>query len=434
MRLQDNTIAFSTGPACEELLPNGLRVFSNHVPHVRSVTIGVWINAGSREDPEELTGLAHFLEHAVFKGTRSRDYLEIARCIEAVGGYIDAYTTKENTCLYIRCLREHAALAFDLLAELTGSPVFPDEEIEKEKEVVIEEIHSIDDTPEELIFDRFDALAFPRHPLGPAILGTEEAVDDITPADLRRFMNLHYVTDNMLVTAVGNMTHDEVMRYADRSFSGFRRGENARGAARGFSPHDYSPFAAREKQPFSQTHILYGLAVPRDDAFFYSLMLLNTILSGGMSSRLNIALREKEALAYTAYSSLTLFDDVTLFNIYAGTDPDNAVKAISIIERLFDARNLSTITEDELRAAKNKLQSALVLGMEKMTRRMSKAARDIFYFGRHIETEEKIAGIENLTVPDTARAAAYLRRHAGQSLLIYEPDGEGEDRDTRAVS
>ncbi|ASQ91262.1 peptidase M16 [Prosthecochloris sp. GSB1] len=427
MRLKDSSTIVSAGPVFEDILPGGLRVFSNHVPHVQSITLGIWINAGSREDPKDMAGLAHFLEHAVFKGTRTRDYLEIARCIEEVGGYIDAYTTKENTCIYIRCLREHAALAFSLLADLTGSPVFPDDELEKEKEVVIEEIHGIDDTPEELIFDRFDTLAFPRHPLGPAILGTEESIEKITPQALRRFMQRHYVPENMVLTTVGNISREEVLRQAEKHFSGFSKNRGSANRDRSFSSDDYAAFSAREEKPLSQGHVLYGLAAPRDDAFFFGLMLLNTVLSGGMSSRLNIELREKEALAYNAYSSLSLFDDVTLFNIYAGTDADNIAKAVSIMEKMLDPEKLSEIDRKEFLAAKNKLQGAFVMGMEKMTRRMSKAARDIFYFGRHIGIEEKLAGIEALDAEDLGSAAAYLRQSAGASLLVYEPGGEEED-------
>jgi len=427
MRLKDSSAMFSAGPVFEDRLEGGLRVFSNHVPHVQSITLGVWINAGSREDPEDMAGLAHFLEHAVFKGTRTRDYLEIASCIEEVGGYIDAYTTKENTCIYIRCLRQHAPLAFSLLADLTGSPVFPDDELEKEKEVVIEEIHGIDDSPEELIFDRFDTLAFPRHPLGPAILGTEESIESITPQALRRFMRQHYVAENMILTAVGNISREEVLRQAEQHFSELRKSPESAGPERTFSTGDYVAFSAREEKPLSQGHLLYGLAAPRDDTFFYGLMLLNTVLSGGMSSRLNIELREKAALAYNAYSSLTLFDDVTLFNIYAGTDADNIAKAVAIMKNMLDPEKLSAMDRKEFLAAKNKLQGALVMGMEKMTRRMSKAARDMFYFGRHISIEEKLAGIEALAAEDLGRSAAYLRRHADASLLVYEPDGEDEE-------
>ncbi len=424
MQMRDNKQFLSNGPFVENRLPNGLAIASNHVPHVNSIAIGIWTNAGSREDPAHMGGLAHFLEHAVFKGTHSRDYIAIARCIEQVGGYIDAFTTKENTCLYIRCLKEHGALAFDLLADLVCNPVFPEDEIEKEKEVVIEEIHGINDSPEELIFDQFDDLAFPKHSLGPSILGTEQSVTNITTQALRAFMQRYYTAKNMLVTVVGNMSHDEVMLYSEKSFSGVSTDRKPSSGIRTFSEKDYSTFFTRQKKPLYQAHVLHGRAVARDDRFFYSLLLLNTILSGGMSSMLNLELREKNALAYNAYSSLTFFEDTTLLNVYAGTDPENTRQTLRIIQGILNAETLSEVSGEELLAAKNKLTSELVMEMEKMTHRMSKAARDIFYFGNTIDLEEKLAGIKNVTGEDLGQAAEYLQMDMDASTLIYEPDEE----------
>ncbi len=416
---------FSNGPFIENRLSNGLRVYSNHVPYVDSITIGIWINAGSREDPAGMGGLAHFLEHAVFKGTRSRDYAAVARCIEQVGGYIDAYTTKENTCIYIRCLKEHKAVAFDLLADLVCNPVFPEDEIEKEKEVVIEEIHGINDAPEELIFDQFDDLAFPKHPLGPSILGTEQSIENISTEALHTFMRQHYVAQNMFITSAGNISHEEVMLNAEKCFSGLSSNEKQFGDRRTFREKDYTAFLTRQKKQLYQAQLLYGRAVARDDRFFYSLLLLNTILGGGMSSILNLELREKSALAYNAYSSLTLFEDATLLNVYAGTDPENTGQTLAIIQDALKAETLSRISGAELLAAKNKFRSGLIMEMEKMTHRMSKAARDIFYFGRPVELEEKLSGIDHVTNDDLEQAATYLQMNTDASTLIYEPE-EGE--------
>ena len=420
--MQKNIQFFSNGAFIENRLSNGLRVFSNHEPHVNSITVGLWINAGSREDPAGMNGLAHFLEHAVFKGTRKRDYVAIARCIEEVGGYIDAYTTKENTCIYVRCLKEHMALAFDLLADLVCNPVFPEDEIEKEKEVVIEEIHGINDTPEELIFDHFDDLAFRHHPLGPSILGTEQSVKNITTKALRSFMREYYVSQNMLLTAAGNLSHDETVLHAEKSFSGLNSKSLQPANSRIFRKKDYHPFLISQNKPLYQAQMLYGRAVERNDNFFYSLLILNTILSGGMSSILNLELREKNALAYNAYSSLTFFEDTTLLNVYAGTDPENTAEALKIIKSSLKAETLSRLSEEELQAAKNKLHGGIVMEMEKMTHRISKAARDIFYFGSTIGLEEKLRGVDSVTNDDLARAAAYMQMDEDASILIYEPD------------
>lgn len=425
--MQGESRFLSTSPSIEDSLTNGLRVFSNHVPHVDSITLGIWINAGSREDPKGMAGLSHFLEHAIFKGTHSRDYVTIARCIEQVGGYIDAYTTKENTCIYIRCLKKHSELAFDLLADLVCNPAFPENEIEKEKEVVIEEIHGINDTPEELIFDQFDSLAFPRHPLGPAILGTEKSVKNITTEALRDFMHQHYVAQNMLITAVGNMLHEEVMLLAEKSFSGLNNKRTSPGIERTFQQRDYSSFHIHLKKPLYQAQMLYGKAIPRNDTYFFSLLLLNTILSGGMSSILNLELREKSALAYNAYSSLTFFDDTTMLNVYAGTDPEHTSQTLQIIKKVLDADSLSRISPEDLLAAKNRLRGSLVMETEKMTHRMSKAARDIFFFGNAIELEEKLSGIESVTGDDLGDTAVYLQLDTDASTLIYEPRSKSSE-------
>ena len=424
MHIQVNTQLLSPGPFTEDRLVNGLRIVSNHIPHVSSITVGIWVNAGSREDPANTPGLAHFLEHAVFKGTSSRDYVAIAQCIEKVGGYIDAFTTKENSCVYVRCLKEHGALAFDLLSDLVCNPVFPEAEIEKEKEVVIEEILGILDSPEELIFDQFDNLAFPDHPLGPSILGTEESIDSITKEELQSFMRQYYVAQNMLVTVIGNISHDEIMLLAGKSLNSLNGDGKPSSAGRTFSEKDYNSFYARQKKQLFQTHLLHGRAVARNNRYFYSLLLFNTILSGGMSSILNLELREKNALAYNAYSSLTFFDDTTLLNVYAGTYPENTGKALDIIQSILKPETLSRISEKELLAAKNRLRGSFVMEMEKMTHRMSKAARDIFYFGNPIGLEEKLGNIETVTKDDLMQAAEHLHMEAGASTLIYEPAPE----------
>ncbi len=403
---------------------NGIRVIANRVSHVQSITLGIWINAGSREDPADTPGLAHFVEHAVFKGTGSRDYETIARCIEDVGGYVDAWTTKENTCIYIRCLKEHIALAFSLLSDLCCNPSFPDGEIEKEKEVVIEEIHSINDAPEELIFDEFDLYAFPRHPLGSTILGTEESIESITGDDLRGFMQTHYTPGNLLLTAVGNVSHTEIMEHAERSFAPLHEGKPEQKAQRQFGLQDYTPFSKRFGKPLYQAQVLFGTAATRQNEHFYSLLLLNTLLGSGMSSRLNLELREKNGLAYNVYSSLSLFDDATMLNVYAGTDNRNIRKTRDIIAQILAPESLCSMDPGELETAKSRLLGAMIMGMEKMTRRMSRAARDIFYFGRIIPLEEKITAIRAVTQDDMRHAVMHLIQSAPASTLIYEAEEE----------
>jgi len=411
-------------PLLEDLTPAGLRVVTNRVAHVESVTIGIWINAGSREDPPGKQGLAHFLEHAVFKGAGTRDYLQVGRCIEEVGGYIDAWTTKENTCIYIRCLAPHLHLACNLLADLVCNPTFPEDEIQKEKEVVAEEVAGINDSPEELIFDQFDELAFPDHTIGPAILGTEESVASITTHDLRQFMQQYYTADNMLLVAIGNIEHDAMMTAVAASFASVRQGSANGRHRRIFTPENYRPFNREEERSTFQAQLLYGTAAPRHNKDFYPLLLLNTILGSGMSSRVNIELREKAPLAYSAYTSLTLFDDLTLFNIYAGTDNENIPQARMIIEHLLDCQTLCAISEAELASAKSRLMGAMIMGMEKMSRRMSRAARDLLYFGRLISLEEKTDMLMQVTPADIAAAATGLFGTTIHASLVHLAEGD----------
>jgi len=411
----------SSGDIRSATLPNGLRIVSNLVPYVHSVTLGIWINAGSREDPEGLEGIAHFIEHAIFKGTRKRDYIDIARCIEEAGGYIDAWTTKEQTCLCVRCLREHLPLAFDLLADMVRDPVFPKEEIEKEREVVLEEIASVNDTPEELIFEEFDLRSFPGHPLGTPILGTEKSIERFSRKKLRAFMHRHYVPSKMLVTAVGNIGHDEVAQLTESHFGSMEEPPATEESMRKqFDISEYKPFSVTTKKRIYQSQLLLGTIIPRDDSRFWSLMVLNAMLGSGMSCLLNLELREKRGLVYQAYSSLSFLDELTTFNIYAGTDKGKAPKTLETITELLNSKALQEPAPDDIRAAKSKMLGSLIMGMEKMTRRMSRIAQDVFYYGRYQSPAEKAALIEAVSEADVAEAAALLSRPEQLSTLIYK--------------
>ena len=405
----------------QDELANGLKIVTDTVPYVQSITLGIQIDAGSRDDPEENQGLAHFIEHALFKGTGRRSYIDIARNIEKNGGYLDAFTTKEQTCIYLRCLAEHLEPSFDLLSDLVCDPVFPPEEIEKEKEVVIEEISSVNDTPEELIFDEFDLRSFPLHTLGKPILGTEESVESITGDTLKNFMRQHYVPHKMLLTATGKVDRDEIMRLAERFLGKLREPSGDQYIRQPFRSEHYTPFALTLKKRVCQAQIVLGTAIARHDPLFYSFMVLNSMLGNGMSSLLNLELREKRGLAYNVYSSLTFYDDLTTMNIYAGTDSNKTKVTMELIKELLQSDALKNPDPEELQAAKTKLLGSHIMGMEKMTRRMSQMASDISYFGRYVEPKEKTAGIESVTTEDIAEAAKRLLHDAPYSTLIYKP-------------
>ncbi|NMW20242.1 MAG: insulinase family protein [Chlorobiaceae bacterium] len=415
-----------TVPASEESvhqneLSNGLKIVTDSVPYVQSITLGIQIDAGSRDDPQDGLGLAHFIEHALFKGTGRRTYIDIARNIEKNGGYLDAFTTKEQTCIYLRCLAEHLEPSFDLLSDLVCDPVFPPEEINKEKEVVIEEISSVNDTPEELIFEEFDLRSFPLHPLGKPILGTEESVGNFTDDNLKNFMRLHYVPQKMLLTATGNVHHDEIMRLGERFLGKLREPSGTRYVRQPFLAQDYTPFTQTLKKRVCQAQIVLGTAIERHDPLFYSLMVLNSMLGNGMSSLLNLELREKRGLAYNVYSSITFYDELTALNIYAGTDSNKTKVTLELIKELLQSDSLKHPNAEEVLAAKTKLIGSHIMGMEKMTRRMSQMASDISYFGRYIEPEEKTAAISAVTPDDIAEASMRILHDPPYSTLVYKP-------------
>jgi predicted Zn-dependent peptidase len=405
----------------QDVLANGLRIVTDTVPYVQSITLGIQIDAGSRDDPEKSQGLAHFIEHALFKGTRRRTYIDIARNIEKNGGYLDAYTTKEHTCIYLRCLAEHLEPSFDLLSDLVCDPIFPLEEIDKEKEVVIEEISSVNDTPEELVFEEFDLRSFPNHPLGKPILGTEESVEALTDDDLKNFMRQHYIPKKMLLTATGKVSHDEIMRLSERFLGALGESAGNEYVRQPFLAEHYTPFTLTLKKRVCQAQIVLGTAIPRHDPLYYSLMVLNSMLGNGMSSILNLELREKRGLAYNVYSSVTFFDDLTAINIYAGTDSNKTKVTLELIRELIQSDALKNPDPEEVQAAKTKLLGYHIMGMEKMTRRMSQTASDLSYFGRYIEPEEKTAAIEAVTVEDITEAAIKMLHNAPYATLVYKP-------------
>ncbi|MEI8185191.1 MAG: pitrilysin family protein [Chlorobiaceae bacterium] len=411
----------SEGSVHQDELANGLKIVTDTVPYVQSITLGIQIDAGSRDDPEENQGLAHFIEHALFKGTGRRSYIDIARNIEKNGGYLDAFTTKEQTCIYLRCLAEHLEPSFDLLSDLVCDPVFPHEEIDKEKEVVIEEISSVNDTPEELIFEEFDLRSFPLHPLGKPILGTEESVGHFTDDTLKNFMRQHYVPKKMLLTATGKVHHDEIMRLGEKFLGKLREPAGSQYVRQPFLPEHYTPFSLTLKKQVFQAQIVLGTAIARHDPLFYNLMVLNSMLGNGMSSLLNLELREKRGLAYNVYSSITFYDDLTTLNIYAGTDSNKTKVTLELVKELLKSDSLKNPDPEELQAAKTKLLGSHIMGMEKMTRRMSQMASDISYFGRYIEPEEKTAAIEAVTEDGIAEAAMRLLHDAPYSTLVYKP-------------
>lgn len=400
-------------------LNNGLTVLTQQVPGFHSISVGLWIQTGSRDEPQHLNGISHFIEHAVFKGTKKRNYIQINESLEKVGGYLNAFTSKEQTCFYARSLSDDLKLAVDVLTDIALKPTFPEDEIEKEKDVIIEEIKSIEDAPEEQIFDDFDTLLFRNHALGMPITGTEDSVLSISDLQLSSYLNSNYVPSNMLLVGTGNLKHENLVELAEHYFpkSEHKTVEHRQS----YDLSSYKPFQKRIKKPIQQAHIVVGLPFARSDEDYFSILLLNALIGGGMSSRLNLILREKHGLAYSVFSNLTSFDELNTFSIYAGTDKDNIKKTIDIITEELDKLCQKPISQKELNIVKAQLKGGIIMGQESLSKRQNQLARDHSYFGRILCQQEVLETVGQITTKDIRNLSERLFNPDMLSTLIFAP-------------
>jgi len=384
------------------ILDNGIRIISEEIDHVRSVSIGVWVACGSRHEDETNNGTAHFIEHMLFKGTEKRSAFDIAAAIDSVGGVMNAFTSKELTSFYIKIPDYHLPLAIDLLADIFKHSRFDDEEIEKEKSVVMQEIHMLEDSPDDYIHDFFEAQFWNGHRLGLPILGTKEGVRQFTRDGLLRFFKNRYRGQNLVLTAAGHLKHEH---FADMVAEAFGSMEgNALNDSSGI-PSVGAKVAVIEKD-LEQIHMMVGTPAPSAvSENRYASFLMNAILGGSMSSRLFQEIREKRGLAYAIHSYLTPYIDTGMLNIYAGTGPREIREVVGLI--LDDLMRMSQdlLTENELRGAKELIKGNFLLSMESTDTHMTRLAKNEICFGRHIRSEDVVAGIDAVTSGDVRTLA-----------------------------
>jgi len=388
----------------KQILDNGLTLLTESMSEVRSVSIGVWLRRGSRDEPARLNGISHFIEHLVFKGTATRSAREIALAMDSVGGQIDAFTSKEYTGFYAKVLDQHLDEAVDLLADIVQHPAFDAEEIERERQVVLEEIRMVDDTPDDVIFDLFSGKFYPRHALGLPIQGTTGTVSALTRRQLLNFFRRSYRPEHMLVVAAGNVQHGRLAKMVRRAFRGLTRGGRVEAPARRPRPHCGK--VTRAKNELAQLHLLLGFPAFRSDpAGRYALYVLNTLLGGTMSSRLFQRIREERGLAYSVYSSLSGYRDSGHLLIYVATNPSSGAEVIRLaLEELRKLRDHGP-TKDELEVAREHLKGSLMLSLEQTSSRMSNLARQEMYLGRQQtlnETLRRVAGVRASAVHHAA--------------------------------
>lgn len=401
-------------------LPGGIRVVSERIPSVRSVAVGAWLAAGSRDERPEDSGISHFIEHMVFKGTARRRTHHIAQRMEAVGGYLNAFTSKEYTCYYARALDEHLERALDVVLDLVISPSLPEKEVEKEKEVVIEEMKMYEDAPEDLIFDRYEEVLYPHHALGRPILGVPETVRTFTRERLREHIETHYAPNRLVVAVAGNVDHDTVVRYVERLTRSLDRAPKPvhREPANGYVPSERF-----ERRPIQQAHLVVGtrglgLSDPRRTI----VNTLNTVLGGGMSSRLSQNIREKYGYCYNIYSFANMLTDTGDVGVYMGTDAEKVDRSRKLIVREFDKLAQKPVSARALSQAKSQLKGSLMLGLESMSNRMMRLGRIELAFGRYFTLDEVIASIDEVTADDLQTLAAELFDPTRLSTVAILPE------------
>jgi len=385
------------------------------MPHVRSVAIGVWLTRGSRHEPTEHTGIAHFVEHMLFKGTPTRSAEAIAQQVDSIGGQLDAFTSKEYAGYYVKVLDEHLPLAVDVLADLVSNPLFDAGDIEREKKVILEEIKMVEDTPDDLVHEIFAEGFYGGHPLGRPILGTPATVSALDQATLRDYFSRTYVASNFIVVAVGNIEHEQVQALVERALSGVPRGEIGPAEA---APVVSSVVQVRQKD-LEQSHVCFGtVALPQQHPDRYAGYALNTSLGGSMSSRLFQNVREKRGLAYAVFSGLSAYHDVGSLSIYAGCGNDSVAELVDVVVNELRVLKAGGLDPVELRRAKDHLKGSLMLGLESTSSRMSHLARQEMY-GEHADTfDEMLAAIERVSIDDVQRLARQFFADGALGLTV----------------
>jgi len=381
-----------------QVLPNGLTVISEEMKHIRSVSIGIWIKSGSRDEEPQWNGLSHFIEHMVFKGTKNRSAEAIARQVDSIGGNLDAFTAKECVCFNIKVLDEHLPIALEVLSDLVLNPVFAIEDIARERGVILEEIKMDEDNPEYLVHEIFTQNFWKDHPLGKPILGTRETVKGFEQPLVLDLYQKRFFSGNFIISAAGNLNHAHFVDLVARYFDGLKPLKNG---FHGPMPKIVPRITLRNKKSLEQVQICVGVpSHPIAHEKRFASYVLNTLLGGGMSSRLFQNIRERQGLAYSIYSDLNPYRDTGCLSIYAGTSRQSAVKVVESVVSEFRKLKSESLSDEELRRSKDQLKGSLMLSLESSTARMSNLARQDMYFDKFYGMDALIQKIEAVTADD----------------------------------
>jgi predicted Zn-dependent peptidase len=386
-----------------EVLPNGLTVISEQMQHIRSISIGIWIKTGSRDEDLQWNGISHFIEHMVFKGTAHRSAEDIARQVDSIGGNMDAFTAKECICFNIKVLDEHLPIAMDVLSDLVLHPTFETQDITRERGVILEEIKMDEDSPDYLVHEIFTLNFWKDHPLGKPILGTKDTVKRFERPPVLDFYAQRFSPGNIIISAAGNLDHGKFVELVNQHFRQMKPVKNGFHSA---PPQIVPKIILRNKKALEQVQICVGVpSHPIAHARRHASYILNTLLGGGMSSRLFQNIRERQGLAYAIYSDLSPYRDTGCLSVYAGTSRESANKVVQCIVAEFRKLKSEQVPAEELRRSKDQLKGSLMLSLESSTARMSNLARQEMYFDHFNDMDELLEKIESVTAEELQQLA-----------------------------
>jgi predicted Zn-dependent peptidase len=412
----DNTTIFN-----KTVTKSGIRIISETIKYIKSVSIGVWVDVGSRDEEEDTNGLAHFIEHMVFKGTEKRSSKNIAQSLESVGGYLNAFTSKEHTCFYVRILDEYTEKAIDVLSDLVVNPVFDPKEIEKEKLVILEELKNYEDEPDELIHDAFESALFSPHPLGFPILGTHDTINSFNRKSVLKFKDTHYNGSRIIVAAAGNIDHKYLVELVEKYFEKMTAKKDKYN--RKFAKPKPKGTRQIATKPIHQAHTCLGTYTYNvHDEKRYPLLILNTLLGDGMSSRLYQNIRERYGLAYSIYSFANLMTDIGFFGIYIGTDKDKVKTSIDLIYKELEKIKAKQMSKPELKRIISQVKGGMVLSMENMSNRMMRIGKGELYYGDYFSIDSIIEKVNQVRGEEVLEVAKELLNLDRFSEITFIPE------------
>lgn len=399
-------------------LHNNVHILTEDVPHVRSVAVGFWVDVGSRDEDSEINGVSHFIEHMMFKGTFHRTAKEIAEALDAVGGQLNAFTTKEYTCYYARVLDEHLGLAIDLLSDMLFSTKFDQDDINRERNVILEEIKMYEDAPDELVHDIFAGSIWKGHALGRPIIGKAEVIENISRDMILKFYDTYYKPGKMVVAAAGNIKHDEVVERFQKVFEQ----KKGSGPPREMEiPSPKQDIICREKDT-EQVHLCVGTpGLKLDDENIYVFQIINTILGGGLSSRLFQEIREKRGLVYSVYSYHSSYHDTGLFCVYAGLSKQNVEQVMDLIFKQVKDIRVNGVKTEEMQRAKDQIKGNLYLSLENVSTRMSRLGKSQLYLGKVVPPEEIVQKVNRVSAQDVREVVREFLKPEKFSLASIGP-------------